>query len=171
MPISMYQASVPALLQTLNALSKILGKAEEDAAQRKIDPAVLLGYRLAPDMFSLTRQVQVVSDFGKNTVARLAGQEPPKYEDTEKTIGELKARIAKTIAYVKEIKPAQIDGSEEREINLMLGSQPRSFKGESYLVNFALPNFFFHVTAAYAILRHNGVEIGKADYMRPPGAS
>ena len=165
MPISMYQASVPALLQTLNALSKILGKAEEDAAQRKIDPAVLLGYRLAPDMFSLTRQVQVVSDFGKNTVARLAGQEPPKYEDTEKTIGELKARVAKTIAFIQGFKPAAIDGSEGREITIPVGGKPRTFKGQDYLVGFALPNFYFHATAAYAILRHCGVKLAKGDFL------
>lgn len=165
MSISMYQASVPSLLQTLNALSKILVKAETDAAERKIDPAVLLGYRLAPDMFNLIRQVQVASDFGKNTTARLAGQEPPKYEDTEKTIGELKARIAKTIAFVESFKPAAIDGSEGREITIPVGGQPKTFKGQDYLVNFALPNFYFHATAAYAILRHCGVKLGKRDFL------
>lgn len=129
---------------------------------------MLLNARLAPDMFPLTRQVQIATDFAKGLVARLAGQEPPKYADTETTIDELKARIAKTIAYIKEFKPAQIDGSEEKDINITLGGQPRSFKGENYLVNFAMPNFYFHMTTAYAILRHNGLDIGKGDYMRPP---
>ena len=162
---TMYQATVPALLQTLNAMAKILDKAAADAEARKIDPAVLLGYRLAPDMFNLTRQVQTVSDFAKGTVARLAGLEPPKYEDSEKTIPELKARIAKTIAFVQGIKPGQIDGSETRDITIPVGGQPRSFKGLDYLTGFALPNFHFHATAAYAILRHCGVNLGKRDFL------
>ena len=165
MAISMYRASIPVLLQMLPALSGILDKAAAFAAAKKVEPSVLLNSRLAPDMFPLTRQVQIATDFAKGLAARLAGQEPPKYADNETTIDELKARIAKTIAYIKEVKPAQIDGSEEREISLMLGGQPRSFKGENYLVAFALPNFFFHVTAAYTILRHNGVEIGKTDFL------
>ena len=169
MSISMYRASVPVFLQMLPALSGILDKAAAFANAKKIEPSVLLNARLAPDMFPLTRQVQIAADFAKGTVARLSGQEPPKYADTEATVDELKARIAKTIAYIKDFKPAQIDGSEERDINLVLGGQPRSFKGENYLVGFALPNFFFHVTAAYTILRHNGLDIGKGDYMRAPG--
>ncbi|MGQ0674527.1 MAG: DUF1993 domain-containing protein [Rhodospirillales bacterium] len=161
----MYQAAVPALLQTLNATSKILGKAEAEAARRKIDPAVLLGYRLAPDMFPLTRQVQLVTDFAKGALARLAGQEPPKYEDTGKTIPELKARIAKTIAYVESFKPAALDGSESRDVTVPVGGKPTVLKGRDYLVNAALPNFYFHATAAYAILRHCGVQIGKGDFL------
>ena len=168
MSISMYRASVPVFLQMLPCLSAILDKAAAYAAAKKIEPSVLLNVRLAPDMFPLTRQVQIATDFAKGLVARLAGQEPPKYADTETTIDELKARIAKTIAYIKEFKPAQIDGSEEKDINITLGGQPRSFKGENYLVNFAMPNFYFHMTTAYAILRHNGLDIGKGDYMRPP---
>src|ERR1043165_5157719 len=168
MTISMYRASVPVLLQMLGALSGVLDKAAAFAAAKKIEPSVLLNSRLAPDMFPLTRQVQIAADFAKGLAARLAGQEPPKYADDETTIDQLKARIAKTIAFIKEFKPAQIDGSEEKDITMTLGGQPRNFKGENYLVGFALPNFFFHVTAAYAILRHNGVEIGKTDYMRPP---
>ena len=168
MSISMYRASVPVFLQMLPCLSAILDKAAAYAAAKKIEPSVLLNARLAPDMFPLTRQVQIATDFAKGLVARLAGQEPPKYADTETTIDELKARIAKTIAYIKEFKPAQIDGSEEKDINITLGGQPRSFKGENYLVNFAMPNFYFHMTTAYAILRHNGLDIGKGDYMRPP---
>ena len=169
MSISMYRASVPVFLQMLPAMSGVLDKAVAFANAKKIDHSVLLNARLAPDMFPLTRQVQIAADFAKGTVARLAGQEPPKYADNEASFDELKARIAKTVDFVKEFKPAQIDGAEERDINITLGGQPRSFKGENYLVNFSLPNFFFHVTATYAILRHNGVEIGKGDYMRAPG--
>ena len=165
MSFSMYQAAIPALLQTLNATSKILSKAEAEAAPRKIDPAVLLGYRLAPDMFNLTRQVQLVTDFAKGTVARLAGQEVPKYEDTEKSIPELKARIAKTIAYVQSFKPASLDGSETRDVTIPVAGKPTVFKGQDYLANVALPNFYFHATAAYAILRHCGVQIGKGDFL------
>jgi hypothetical protein len=168
MAISMYRASVPVLLQMLGALSGVLDKAAAFAAAKKVDPSVLLNARLAPDMFPLTRQVQIAADFAKGLAARLAGQEPPKYADDETSFEQLKARVAKTIAFIKELKPAQIDGSEERDINITLGGQPRNFKGENYLTGFALPNFFFHVTTAYAILRHNGVEIGKTDYMRPP---
>jgi len=171
MSISMYRASVPVFMQMLPALSGVLDKAAAFASAKKIDPSVLINARLAPDMFPLSRQVQIATDFAKGTAARLAGQEPPKYADTETTVEELKARIAKTVAYIKEFKPAQIDGSEERDISITLGGQPRSFKGENYLVGFALPNFYFHVTSAYAILRHNGVEIGKGDYMRGPGSN
>ena len=169
MAISMYRASAPIFLQMLPALSACLDKAAAYAAAKKIEPSVLLQSRLYPDMFPLLRQVQIAADFAKGTVARLAGVDPPKYEDTETTIEQLKARIVKTIDFVKEFKPSQIDGSEERDITIPMGNQTRSFKGENYLVGFALPNFFFHVTTAYAILRHNGVELGKGDYMRPPG--
>ena len=168
MTISMYRASAPVFLQMLPALSACLDKAQSFATAKKIDPSVLLQARLAPDMFALTKQVQIATDFAKGTVARLAGVEPPKYEDNETTIEQLKARIAKTVDFIKEFKPAQIDGSEDRDISLMLGGQARNFKGENYLVGFALPNFYFHATTAYAILRHNGVELGKGDYMRAP---
>lgn len=168
MAISMYRASAPIFLQHLPALSACLDKGAAYAAAKKIDPSVLVQARLFCDMFPLNRQVQIAADFAKGAVARLAGVEPPKYEDTETTLDELKARIAKTIAFVKEFKPSQIDGSEERDITVMLGGQARHFKGENYLVGHALPNFFFHTTTAYAILRHNGVELGKNDFMRPP---
>lgn len=168
MAISMYRASAPIFLQMLAAMSACLDKAQAHATAKKIDPSVLLQSRLYPDMFPLSRQVQIASDFAKNTMSRLAGIDPPKYDDTEATIDQLKARIANTIAFVKEFKPSQIDGSEERDISFPLGGQPRHFKGENYLVGFALPNFFFHVTTAYAILRHNGLELGKGDYMSPP---
>jgi uncharacterized protein len=169
MAISMYRASVPVFLQFLPAMSACLDKAAAYTAAKKIEPSVLLQARLYPDMFSLVRQVQIAADFAKGPVARLAGVEPPKYEDKEASFDELKARIAKTLAFVNEFKPSQIDGSEERDITLQLGGQTRSFKGEAYLMGFALPNFFFHTTTAYAILRHNGVELGKGDFMRVPG--
>jgi hypothetical protein len=169
MAISMYRASVPVFLQMLPAMSGCLDKAAAYAAAKKVDPAVLLQSRLYPDMFPLARQVQLASDFAKGPVARLAGLEPPKYDDTETTIDQLKARVAKTVDFIKEFKPSQIDGSEDRDIAIVLGGQTRNFKGENYLVGFALPNFFFHLTTAYAILRHNGVELGKGDYMRAPG--
>jgi len=165
MPFSMYQAAAPGILQTLKAIDGVLAKAEAFATEKKVDPTVLLNYRLAPDMFALSRQVQLVTDFAKSTMARLAGQEVPKYEDTEKTIPELKARIAKVTAYVQGFKPADLDGSETRDVTLPIGGQPMTFKGQDYLVNFALPNFYFHATAAYSILRHCGVNIGKRDFL------
>ena len=168
MPLSMYRASAPIFLQMLPALSASLDKAQAYAVAKKIEPAVLLQSRLYPDMFPLARQVQIACDFAKNTMARLAGAEPVKIDDTETTVDQLKGRIARTVGLVKEFKPSQIDGSEERDISFLLGGQPRQFKGENYLIGFALPNFFFHVTTAYAILRHNGLELGKGDYMRAP---
>lgn len=165
MAISMSQASIPAFIRTLTSLSAILDKAGQHAASRKIDPAVLLGTRLFPDMFPLTKQVQLACDFAKGGAARLAGVEPPKFPDEEKTIDELKARIAKTIDFVKSVQASQIDGSEARDIALPLGGQTRHFKGQSYLLNMVLPNFYFHATTAYAILRHCGIELGKLDFI------
>jgi len=169
MSMSMYRASVPVFLQMLPCLSSILDKTAAHAAAKKIDPQVFCEARLYPDMFPLSRQIQIATDFAKGACARLAGVEPPKYADTEKTLDELKGRIAKTSDFIRELKPSQIDGSEEREISISLGGQPQKFKGETYLITLVLPNFFFHVTTAYAILRHNGVELGKQDFMRPPG--
>jgi uncharacterized protein len=168
MAMSMYRASVPIFLQMLPSLSAVLDKAAAHAAARKIDQQVFLNARLYPDMFPLTRQIQIATDFAKGAVARLAGQDPPKYADEEKSFDDLKARIAKTIDFIREFKPSQIDGSEERDISLTLGGQPQKFKGEAYLTSLVLPNFFFHVTTTYAILRHNGVELGKQDFMQPP---
>ena len=168
MSMSMYRASVPVFLQMLPCLSAILDKTAAHAAAKKIDPLVFVDARLYPDMFPLSRQIQIATDFAKGACARLAGVDPPKYADTEKTLDDLKARIAKTTDFIKEFKPSQIDGSEERDISLTLGGQPQKFKGEAYLITLVLPNFFFHVTTAYAILRHNGVELGKQDFMRPP---
>jgi len=168
MNISMYQASAPRFANMLNNLAGILDKAAAHAGARKIDPQVLLGSRLYPDMFPLARQVQIACDNAKGAVARLAGIEVPKHEDTEQTFGELKLRIAKTVAFVDSIGPAQIDGSEDREIRLKLGKREVAWKGMQYLLGFALPNFYFHVLTAYAILRHNGVELGKQDYIGNP---
>lgn len=169
MSISMYRASVPVFQQMLPALSACLRKGADYATAKKFDAAVLLQSRLYPDMFPLVRQVQIAADFAKGTVARLAGQEAPKYEDTETSFDQLCARIQRTVDYIGEFKPSQIDGSEEREVTFPTRAQTLKFKGEEYLVGFALPNFFFHVTTAYAILRHNGVELGKGDFMRAPG--
>ncbi len=165
MSLSMYQASVPVFVRGLTNLRAILQKARDHAEAKKIDPAVLLASRLYPDMYPLTRQVQVASDAAKFCTARLAGAEPPKFDDTETTFDELEARIDKTIAFVQEIDSSKIDGSEERVVTLKTPSRTIEFSGQSYLLHFALPNFYFHVTTAYAILRHNGVEIGKFDYL------
>ena len=167
MSISMYQASVPVFIRILTNLSGILDKAAADAEARKIDPAVFLNARLAPDMFTFTRQVQIAADFAKGASARLAGLEVPKYEDDETTIAELKARIDKTIAFVKTLKAAQIDGSEDREIVLVQGDKTRTFKGQAYLLEYAFAHFYFHATTAYSILRHNGVPVGKKDFVGP----
>ena len=168
MNISMYQASAPRFANILNNLSGILDKAEAHCEAKKIDPAALTTARLYPDMYTMTRQVQVACDTAQGAVARLAGVEIPKHEDTEKTFSELRARIAKTVEFIKSVKPAQIDGTEDKEIVLKRGSQEVTYKGMQYLLGFAYPNFYFHVTTAYAILRHNGVEIGKRDFMGNP---
>jgi uncharacterized protein len=168
MTISMYQASAPRFVNILNNLSAILDKAQAHAEAKKIDPLVLTSSRLFPDMLPLTKQVQIACDSAKGAVARLAGVEIPKFEDTEQTFPELKARIAKTVDFIKSVKPAQIDGSEEKEIVLTGGSQERRFKGMQFLLGWANPNFYFHVTTTYALLRHNGVEIGKMDYLGTP---
>jgi len=168
MTISMYQASAPRFVNMLKNLSAILEKAQAHAEAKKIDPAVLPSCRLHPDMFALSRQVQIACDNAKGAAARLAGVEVPKHEDTEQTFAELKARIAKTIDFVNTFKPAQIDGSEEKDIHLKLGPLEVTWKGMQYLCGFALPNFYFHVVTAYDILRHNGVEIGKHDYIGNP---
>jgi uncharacterized protein len=165
MPLGMYQASVPAFLTMLKTITAILDKAEAYAAERKIDPEVLLSWRLAPDMLPFVRQLQIAADFAKGTTARLAGAEVPKYADDEKTFAEIKARIAKTVKFVEGFSPKDIDGSEGRDITLPVGGQDMRFKGEPYLVHFALPNFYFHATTAYAILRRCGVDLGKRDFL------
>ena len=164
----MYQTSVPRFASMLKNLSAILDKAQAQAQARKIDPAVFTNFRFYPDMLPMKRQVQIACDTAKGAVARLAGAEVPKHDDTEETFAELKARIAKTIDFIQTIKPAQIDGSEEKNIHLKLGSREVDYKGMQYLLGHALPNFYFHITTAYDILRHNGVEIGKRDYLGNP---
>ncbi|WP_428423906.1 DUF1993 domain-containing protein [Methylibium sp.] len=167
MAITMYTASVPIYLTMLGNLSKWLDKAVVLAQARKFDPDTLLTSRLAPDMLSLGKQIQIACDSAKFGVARLAGGEAPKFDDTETRIAELQARIAATIAYIRSVPPGQVDGTEDKPISVPVrGREPLQFTGEQYLKHFALPNFFFHVTTAYALLRHNGVELGKADYLR-----
>lgn len=165
MPLSMYQASIPVFLRGLNNLSEILKKAEAYAEAKKIEPGVLVNARLAPDMFPLARQIQIASDGVKGCGARLAGIDVPSFPDTETTFSELQARIDKTVDFLKGLTPAEIDGTEAKAITLPLRSGELQFTGQSYLLNFVLPNFFFHVTTAYAILRHNGLDIGKMDYL------
>lgn len=165
MPLSMYQATIPVFISKLNNLSAILKKAEAHAQAKKIEPEVFINARLAPDMFPLSRQIQIASDGVKGCAARLAGVEVPSFPDTEKTFPELQARIAKTIEFLKTFNAKQIDGSEERKVTLKLRGQETSFLGQPYLLNFVLPNFYFHISMAYAILRHNGVDIGKMDFL------
>lgn len=166
MTISLYAASVPVFKQMLNALSDVLGKAQAHAEAKNIDANVLLQARLYPDMFPLVRQVQIAVDFAKGVSARLAEVELPKYDDTETTFADLQALIAKVLAFVEQIEAKQIDGKEGIEIITRPGTpKEKRFTGQSYLLTYGLPQFFFHVTTAYAILRHNGVEIGKRDYM------
>lgn len=165
MKISMYQASIPVFTRMLTNLAAILDKAAAHAEAKKIDPTVLVNSRLYPDMLPLVKQVQIASDHAKGAAARLAGLESPKFEDNEATFPELGARIQKTISYLNTLKPEQIDGSEERTITLPLRTRTLTFQGMPYLLNFALPNFYFHVTTAYDIFRHNGVELGKKDFI------
>ena len=165
MQISMYRASVPVFARNLRNLIGILRKAEASATERKIDQGVLLGYRLAPDMFPLTRQVQIATDMAKGCVSRLAGVEIPAYDDKEATFGELIARLEKCITYLESFKPAQIDGTEDNSIGVPMGGQTQQIKGLDYLQRFITPNFYFHLTMAYAILRHNGVDVGKRDFL------
>jgi len=162
---AMYDHSIPVFTKMLGNLSAILDKAATHCDAKKLDPNAILGARLFPDMFPLTRQVQVAADQAKGGAARLAGLEVPKYEDNEKSFDDLKARLAKTIAFVNGIKPEQLAGSETREIVMPLRTQSVTFKGAWYLKHFVLPNFYFHVTTAYSLLRHNGVDVGKGDFL------
>ena len=168
MSITMYQASAPVLKRALTSLVNILEKGAAHAEARKIDGAVLLGSRLFPDMFALARQVQIATDVSKGCVARLAGVEPPKYDDNEASFAELIARLRKTLDYIATFKPEQFEGAETRDIVLKTPRGEMNFKGLAYLQGFVLPNVYFHVTTAYNILRHNGVELGKMDYIGQP---
>ena len=165
MTISMYQTSAPRFVAILTSLSALLDRAQAHVDAKKIDPTAILGFRLYPDMLSMTRQVQIACDSAKGGVARLAGVEIPKHEDNETTIAELNARIAKTIAFIQTFKPEQIDGTEDKTIVMKLGPNEVTFKGQQFLLNFATPNVYFHVVTAYNILRHNGVEVGKRDFL------
>ena len=165
MTISMYQASVPAIVRALNNLGAILEKAEQHATAKKIDPTVLVNARLFPDMLPLSKQVQIASDISKGGTARLAQAEPPAFEDNETTFAQLIDRVRKTVTYLETLKPQQIDGSEERTVTWQTRSATKSMQGMPYLLNHVLPNVFFHVTTAYDILRHNGVELGKQDFL------
>lgn len=166
MTISLYATSVPVFKQMLSALSDVLTKAEAHATAKSIEPDALLQARLFPDMFQLVRQVQIAVDFAKGVSARLAGLTPPSYDDSEKTFADLQALIAKTLAFIESIQPEQIDGQEDREIITRPGTpKEKVFKAQTYLLGYGLPQFFFHITTTYAILRSNGVEVGKRDYM------
>jgi hypothetical protein len=165
MAISMYEVSIPVLIRNLNNLAAVLQKGAAHAEAKKIDPSVLLNSRIFPDMFPLARQVQIASDNAKGCAARLAGVEVPKWEDNETTFADLAARIQKTIDYLNTFKPEQIDGSEDRAITIKMRDSSLEFTGKQYLLVQLFPNFFFHMTTAYNILRHNGVEIGKKDFM------
>jgi uncharacterized protein len=164
----MYQASAPRFANMLRNLGALIDKAEAHCAAKKIEPAAITAFRLYPDMFPFTRQVQISCDTAKGAVARLAGVEIPKHEDTEQTFAELKSRIAKTVDFIESIGAGKIDGSEDKEIVLQMRSGERRFKGMPYLLGFAYPNLYFHVTTAYNILRHNGLEVGKADFIGKP---
>jgi len=168
MTISMYQASVPRFVNILGNLSNILDKAQAHVDAKKIDPAVLPNFRLFPDMLPMTTQVQIACDTAKGVVARLAGMEIPAFEDNEKTLADLKARIARTVAFIQSVPAAKIDGSEDKEIVIKRGDKETHYKGMQFLLGHAVPNFYFHVTTTYNILRHNGVEIGKRDYLGNP---
>lgn len=165
MTLSMYQTSIPGFILGFTNFSALLDKAAAYCQEKKIDESVLVNARLYPDMLPLSRQVQIASDIVRRGVARIAGVEAPAMEDKEATFAELKARLATTISYLKSFKPGQIDGTEARKIELKVGGHDLAFTGQDYLLKFVIPNFYFHETAAYAILRHNGVAIGKMDFL------
>jgi hypothetical protein len=165
MTISMYKASVPTFIRMLDNLAAILEKAAAHAEAKKIDPAVLVGSRLFPDMFPLVKQVQIATDAAKGGAARLAGVEPPAFEDNEATIADLVARVRRTVAYLQTLEPGQIDGSEDRTVTWKTRTATKSMQGMPYLLNHVLPNLYFHIATTHGILRHNGVEIGKGDYL------
>ena len=168
MTLSMYQASVPRFINALNNLSAILDKAQAHVDAKKLDETTLTSFRLFPDMLPMARQILIATDTAKGLAARLAGVDIPVYDDTEKTLGELKARIAKTVAYLQTFRPEQIDGTEDKEIIIKRGDKETRYTGMQFLLGHAVPNVYFHITTAYNILRHNGVEIGKRDYLGNP---
>lgn len=165
MSLTMYQASVPVFVRMLNNLVAILGKAAAHCEEKKIDPAALINFRLYPDMFAFAKQVQIAADAAKNGAAYLAGAEPPKFDNVEQTFAELIERVKKTIEFVNGFAPERIDGTEEKEVSIPRGDTMLTYRGQAYLLNRVLPNLYFHITTAYDILRHNGVELGKRDYL------
>lgn len=165
MSFTIYEAAFPPVIRTLETLGTLLDKTAAWCETRKIEPADILAYRLAPDMYPLARQFQLASDSAKGMAARLAGIEVPSYPDTETTIPELKARLAKTIAFVGSIAPAQVEGAEDREVVLKMRSGEVRMKGRDYLANFVQPNLYFHAATAYGILRHAGMPLGKLDFL------
>ena len=165
MAITLYQISIPVFIKHLNGLAGCLKKAQALYAEKKFDEASLLSYRFYPDMFNFARQIQAMSDHAKGCTALLAGMEAPKYEDNEKSLADLIARIEKTVGFLKSVKPAQIDGAEDKAITIKMRDRELNMKGIELLLNRSLPNFYFHATTAYDILRHNGVEIAKRDFM------
>lgn len=165
MSLSMYQATIPVLVRGLNNLTAILDKAQAHAIAQNIDPDVFINGRLAPDMYPLPNQIQIATDMAKGCAARLAGLEIPRYEDDEKTFDELRARIARTVEFLESVTPAQIDGSEDMTVTIKLRNRELQMLGQPYVFNFVLPNFYFHLTTAYGILRHLGVELGKPDFI------
>jgi uncharacterized protein len=165
MSLTMYQASIPVFIRMLENLSSILDKAAAHAETKKIDPAIFINARLAPDMYPLSRQIQIATDMVKGCAARLSGTEIPSYEDNESTFPELQARIAKTVTFLQSVNAEQLNGSEERTVTLKIHGRDTDLPGVNYLLNFVLPNFYFHITTAYAILRHNGLELTKKDFV------
>ena len=170
MSIAVYDASVPAFVQVLEALIGLVDKAEAHAQAKKIEPSVLLGARLYPDMFPLVRQLQLSTDFAKGASARLAGVDVPSYQDTEASFADIRQRLKRTIEFVQSLPKDKFAGGETRDVTVRIAGQPATFKGQTYLLHFALPNFYFHATTAYAILRHCGIELGKRDFIgKVPG--
>ena len=165
MSLSMYQASAPRFANTLKNLAALLDKAQAHCEAKKIDPLAITSFRLFPDMFPLTRQIQIATDTAKGAIARLAGVEIPKYDDTEQTIAELKQRIARTVDFLMSVPAAKVEGSAEKDITMKIAGKDTTLKGAQYLLGHAYPNFYFHCTTAYNILRHNGIELGKRDFL------
>jgi uncharacterized protein len=165
MSLSMYQASAPRFANTLKNVATLLDKTQAHCEAKKIDPLVITSFRLFPDMFPLTRQIQIATDTAKGAIARLAGVEIPKYDDTEQTVAELKQRIARTVDFLMSVPAAKVDGSAEKDITMKIAGKDTTLKGAQYLLGHAYPNFYFHCTTAYNILRHNGVELGKRDFL------
>ncbi|MBI3918538.1 MAG: DUF1993 domain-containing protein [Betaproteobacteria bacterium] len=165
MATSMYQVSLPVFIKHLNGLAGCMKKAQALYAEKKYDEATLLSYRFYPDMFSFTRQIQAMTDHARNCAALLAGVEAPKYEDNEKSLADLVARVEKTVAFLNTVKPGQVDGTEEKPVTVKMRDRELNLKGQELLLNRSLPNFYFHATTAYDIMRHNGVELGKRDFM------